>query len=160
MTKYKTPLLLLNLLVLIIYFNWSILQKEKTLAVDTFALFELAPVDPRSLMQGDYMDLSYKIARENRKISLRRGYCVIQLDANKVANSVRFQASTAPLDDEEYLIKYFKSGRTIRLGAESYFFEEGTAAKYEVAKYGGLKIDAQGNSILVGLYDESFRLIE
>jgi len=160
MKKYKIWIIILNLIIVIIYINWSILQKEKTLKEGVLALFELAPVDPRSLMQGDYMDLRYAIARvNNRSKKPSRGYCVINLDENQVASSVRFQKNTSPLESGEYLVKYFKSRDGINLGAESYFFEEGTAERYEKAEYGGLRIDDAGNSILIGLYDEKFQLI-
>lgn len=161
MKKYKIWIIILNLIILIIYINWSILQKEKTIKEGVLALFELVPVDPRSLMQGDYMDLRYAIARASRKAKIpSRGYCVVKLDDNKIAQSVRFQATTSPLEEGEYLVKYFKSRRNLNLGAESYFFEEGTGERYEKGKYGGLRIDDAGNSILIGLYDEGFQLIE
>jgi len=43
----------------------------------------------------------------------------------------------------------------MNIGAESFFFEEGQAEKYEKATYGALKVDHKGNSILVGLYNEN-----
>ena len=55
MKNYKSILILLNLGILLILFNKSLLHKEDTLANGTLVLLELAPVDPRSLMQGDYM---------------------------------------------------------------------------------------------------------
>lgn len=161
MKNYKVGIILLNLIVLIVYINWSILKKEKTLDEGVLALFELAPVDPRSLMQGDYMDLRYEIAGDIRRTeNPKKGYCVISLDENKVASSVRFQEKTTPLESEEFLIKYYTSKRGMSLGAESYFFEEGTAQRYEAAEYGGLRIDDTGKSILVGLYDKEFQKIE
>jgi uncharacterized membrane-anchored protein len=47
----------------------------------------------------------------------------------------------------------------MHIGAESYFFEEGQAKKFEVARYGGIKVDDAGNSVLVGLYDKNHKLI-
>src|SRR5690606_1427760 len=47
----------LNLLLLLGYFNYSIRQKEALLKTRKSVLLELAPVDPRSIMQGDYMEL-------------------------------------------------------------------------------------------------------
>ena len=46
------------------------------------------------------------------------------------------------------------------IGAESYFFEEGQAELFEKACYGGLMVDKNGNSILIGLYDENFEKIK
>ena len=61
MKKYKWIIILLNLVLLLIYFNYSVVKKEELLKNAQFVLFELAPVDPRSLIQGDYMTLRYKI---------------------------------------------------------------------------------------------------
>ena len=44
--------------------NWSILLRERLLTEGRVVLLELAPVDPRSLMQGDYMALRFKAAND------------------------------------------------------------------------------------------------
>ena len=62
MKKQSRILIITNLLLLLGYLNWSIYQKEQTLRDGQLVLFELAPVDPRSLMQGDYMSLRYREA--------------------------------------------------------------------------------------------------
>ncbi len=162
MKKYKYSVIVLNLLLLLVYFNYSLLGKEQLLKEGQLVLLELAPVDPRSLMQGDYMTLRYSISENiNFEEMPKRGYCVLQLDSNKVASRIRFQASKTPLHEGEYLIKYTASDRwNTNIGAESYFFQEGEADKYDKAKFGGVKIDAQGNSVLVGLYDEERVKIE
>ena len=49
--------------------------------------------------------------------------------------------------------------RSINIGAESYFFQEGDAEKFEKAVYGGLRVDNKGNSVLVGLFDENKKQI-
>jgi uncharacterized membrane-anchored protein len=157
MKKYKWYLLVFNLLLLLIYFNNSIFNKERILKKGKFVLLELAPVDPRSLMQGDYMSLRYKLSEEItfEKIP-RRGYCVVTLDKNKIAKRVRFQSKKVPLSKGELLIEYSSPNSwEVNIGAESYFFEEGKAKKFEKAKYGGLKIDNEGNSLLIGLYDKN-----
>ena len=46
--------------------NWTIYSRERQLAEGRVVLLALAPVDPRSLMQGDYMALRFKIANEAR----------------------------------------------------------------------------------------------
>lgn len=167
MKKYKWMLILGNLLLLLAYFNWSVFRKEQTLSKGELVLFRLAPVDPRSLMQGDYMALNYEVTNANDQYSIdslcvlpSQGYAVIACDSNQVAHIVRFQPTTGGLKSGEKLIKYHKEHYgLLKLGAESFFFEEGQGKVYEKAVYGGLRIDEEGNSILVGLYDEYFRLI-
>ena len=46
--------------------NFSIVGKERQLESGKVVFLELAPVDPRSLMQGDYMALRFKIANDAR----------------------------------------------------------------------------------------------
>lgn len=167
MKRTKWILILGNLLLLLIYFNWSVFEKEQTLTRGELILFRLAPVDPRSLMQGDYMALNYEVADLNELYSYDnlafippQGYAILALDSNRVARIVRLQPTTKGLSARELFINYHK-GRygALKLGAESFFFEEGQGEAYEEAVYGGLRIDENGNSILVGLYDKHFQLI-
>lgn len=162
MKRYKWILIVLNLLILLVYFNFSVSEKERILKDGRLILLELAPVDPRSLMQGDYMSLSYAIADlESDKKIPKRGFCVIKLDSNQVAKRVRFQKEKTPLSQSEHLIEYTAPNEwSINIGAESYFFQEGEAEKFEKAKYGGIRIDKNGNSLLVGLYNEKLKLIK
>ena len=157
MKKYKWIIILINLIILLGLFNNSILQKEELLTDGQLVLLELAPVDPRSLMQGDYMRLNYDISNNIDTDSIsKRGFCVVKLKENGVAEKVRIQEKRIPINDNEFLIEYTsREWRGINIGAESYFFQEGEAEKYEKAKYGGIKVDNQGNSLLISLYDEN-----
>ncbi|SEE43719.1 Uncharacterized membrane-anchored protein [Tenacibaculum sp. MAR_2010_89] len=162
MKKYKWIIILINLIMLLGFFNNSIFQKEELITDGQLVLLELAPVDPRSLMQGDYMRLRYAISSSINSDSIsKRGFCVVKLEENGVAKKVRIQENKMPINDNEFLIEYTsKKWSNINIGAESYFFEEGEADKYEKAKYGGIKVDSQGNSLLIGLYDEQLKRIE
>lgn len=158
MTGIKKIVFLANLAVLMIVINYMIIQKERTISNGELVLMKLAPVDPRSLMQGDYMDLRYEITASIYDQNLSsRGYCVVTLDEHKVASLVRFQDRKTPLNSGEVLIKYFAPYRDARIGAESYFFQEGLASLYDQAQYGALRVDASGTSLLVGLYDQNYK---
>jgi uncharacterized membrane-anchored protein len=160
MKKFKWIFILGNLILLLTWFNYSVLKKEQILNEGKLILLELAPVDPRSLMQGDYMRLNYTISSvEDRNID-KRGFCIVVLDSNGVAERVRLQKEKTPLSEGEYIIPYTMGSWNINIGAESFFFEEGQGEKYDKAKYGGIKIDNKGNSVLVGLYDENRVKIE
>ena len=162
MKKYKWLIILVNLIILLGLFNFSVIKKEQLRTDGKLILLKLAPVDPRSLMQGDYMRLRYDISNniDYNDIS-KRGYVVVQLYENGIAEKVRIQDEKEPLYEGEYLIKYTTNGySSINIGAESFFFQEGEADKYDNAKYGGIKVDNQGNSLLIGLYDQSLKKIE
>lgn len=168
MKKYRNLLILVNLIGIVFFFILAVQSKEKTLKEGTLVLLELAPVDPRSLMQGDYMRLNYAISNSNpisvfesetQEIS-KRGFVVLTLDSLGVGQRVRLQETFTPIEANELAIKYFKPDWRINIGAESYFFQEGQAEKFEAAKYGGLRVDEKGNSILIGLYDADRKQIE
>ena len=93
MKKYSRILIIVNLILLLGYFNWSVYQKEQTLKDGQLVLLQLAPVDPRSLMQGDYMRLSYKEASSDLldQQTAIRGYAILQIDSNQVGKIVRLQ---------------------------------------------------------------------
>lgn len=161
MKKFKWIVILVNLILVLILFNNSIVKKEVILAEGKLILLELTPVDPRSIMQGDFMRLSYKIAETNSLDSItksgiaKRGFVVVKTNEKGIAERIRIQPKKTPLNNDEFLIEYTAGNWNMNIGAESFFFEEGQAEKYEKATYGALKVDHKGNSILVGLYNEN-----
>jgi uncharacterized membrane-anchored protein len=135
--------------------NLQIVQKERLLRDGGSVLLELAPVDPRSLIQGDYMALDYAIARQlmTQPTWPRDGQLVVAPDADGVARFVRRHESGAPLGPGERLLTYRTRNGRVRIGADAFFFQEGQASRYAGARYGELKVDAAGTSLLVGLRD-------
>ncbi|MNT50163.1 hypothetical protein D3C72_1870670 [compost metagenome] len=90
-----------------------------------------------------------------------RGYIVVKVNEKSIAKGVRVQQHTTPLNNDEFLINYTKSNiNNLNIGAESFFFQEGHAQRYESAKFGGIKVDNKGNSLLIGLYNEDEKLIK
>jgi uncharacterized membrane-anchored protein len=132
--------------------NVLIVQKERLLASPQGILLELAPVDPRSLIQGDYMALAYAITREVSEQGLPAdGRLVVAVDADNVARYVRVYVPSTPLAPGELLLRYrIRDGR-LHIGSESFFFQEGTADAYEQARYAELRVDSAGESMIVGL---------
>jgi uncharacterized membrane-anchored protein len=160
MKKISIVFIITNLLLLLGYINYSIYAKEKILSEGNLVLLRLAPVDPRSLIQGDYMQLNYEISTTIENPVPTKGYCIVMTDSNGVAKRIRFQQNLQPLSGREIAIAYGRQHSwTIKIGAESFFFQEGDADKYTNAKYGGLRIDGNGNSVLVGLFNEKFQQI-
>lgn len=135
-----------------------IAQKERLLETGRVVLLPLAPVDPRSLMQGDYMDLRYRLADDVFGASDQgdawpdRGVVVVRLDAEGVAELVRLDRGE-PLAPDEQRLRYHKRRGLPRFGAESYLFEEGRADYYAVARFGELRVAEDGTALLAGLRD-------
>lgn len=156
--KVRLTILWLVAVVGLLFVNYSIYGKETLIRNGQPVLLELAPVDPRSLIQGDYMALRYKMGAdlENLETLPLRGKLVITVAENGVASFVRVDDGT-PLAPGERLINYYKHGWQVDLGATSFFFQEGKADEYATAKYGEVRVDASGTSILVGLRDENLQ---
>lgn len=147
-----------TLLVILVLVNSMIFGKEKIVRTGQMMLLELAPRDPRSLIQGDYMALNYKLAREiagREKVS-DDGHIVVKLDAQQVASMVRVYEKDQPLNQDEYLLRYRKRGSSVRLATDAFFFEEGQWKLYSSARYGELRVDTSGEAVLTGLRDAQY----
>ncbi len=162
MKKYSWIIILANLLLFLGYFNYSVVLKEKLLEEGTLVFMELAPVDPRSLMQGDYMELQYKLPSDMAFDNIPpRGFCAISPDSSGVVRHIRFLTDGRKVKQNELPVRYTKrKWWGIHIGADSYFFQEGDAEKYGNAKYGGIRVDGEGNSLLIGLYDDNLKKLE
>ena len=138
--------------------GYAVMQKERLLASGDTVLLELAPVDPRSLIQGDYMRLNYAITRTIQEQASwpRDGAIVVTLDSAGVATFVR-RDDSSPLRPGEHRLRYRKRDGRVRVGTDAFFFQEGTARRYERARYGELKVAADGGSVLVGMRDSLAR---
>lgn len=144
--------------------NFVIGARQAVVDAGQPVLLELRPVDPRSLMQGDYMVLRYHDRLfpplAMAKDLPRTGAFVISLDENNVADFERIDDG-GELAENEALLQYKlrdENGR-IRLGAESFFFQEGNAQLFGAGRYGVLHVADNGKSVLIGLADEDHALI-
>jgi len=152
----RIKLLWVMALVVLGVVNHAAWQKEQVLTEGRTVLLELAPRDPRSLMQGDYMVLNYRLADAIRaKLSAPSadGLAVVTVDAQGQALFDHIHQAGEALQPDQVLVRFRKRGQVVRIGAEAFFFEEGRAAIYTPAKYGELKVAKDGEVVLVGLRD-------
>ena len=141
--------------------NYRIFEKETLLAHGRTVILELAPVDPRSLMQGDFMALDFKVANAiwlsaNAATDSAEGCAVLQLDDNGVGSFARADGHT-PLSDNEVRIRWKIQHGTVQLATNAFFFQEGHADLYDDAEYGEFRVDDDGDSILTGLRDKNLK---
>ena len=134
--------------------NLGIVGKERIRRDGEVVFLALAPVDPRALLQGDYMALRFGLVREieaQQDVQGRPdgavGFADVTLDAQRVAHLAAPASGAATLR-----LRYrIRAGR-VWLGTNAWFFEEGTAARYADARYGEFRVDrASGEAVLVGL---------
>lgn len=165
MTRMRLAFIVLGLALVLGIVNWEILAKREVLANGATVLIELRPVDPRSLIQGDYMALAFAdySMPDSGTISGMpfRGTVILSLNANRVARFQRLDDG-GPLGAQELRVRYrrYKDFEDrIAYNARSYFFQEGLASRYAAAKYAILRVDNSGASVLFGLADENLKLI-
>lgn len=156
----KRIIFVVSSLLIFSVFNYGIWQKEEIKAHGETVFLKLAPVDPRSLMQGDYMQLRYDIERTPKeRAKKKRGYMVVAIAQNKVGTFRRFYAGE-PLAPDEKRLHFHQQYDSIRIVPDSFMFQEGHAEFYERAKYGVFKFDNKGSHILVGLADDKLKMIQ
>lgn len=152
MTRWRSIILWTVALLVLIWVNVLIVQQERLIAQGTSIFLQLAPVDPRSLIQGDYMRLRYAIADEVRETEhSNRGTVVIQLDEQRIGTFVRLHDAQQPRSAGEQLLTYHQQNGTLYFGPDAFFFQEGHAQYYENATYAELRVSDTGESVLIGL---------
>ena len=149
---------LIALVVVLALVNWSIYQKEQHLEHGQLVFLKLVPVDPRSLMQGDYMALRFEMAR--KVDPTQDGFVVVMLDEKRVGSFVRLYQEDETLKEKEMRLQYRVRDRNVKFATNAFFFEEGTAKKYENAKYGAFRVNHKGELLLVAMADENVTVIE
>lgn len=144
-------------LIVLATINARIWQKEKLIRTGAPVLVELAPVDPRSLLQGDFMRLVFnlpaltEVKGTNMKVVGRR-------DGRGVTQLTRVDDGSA-LKPGELRIELIKKNGRWALVTDAWYFAEGDAERWEAAKYGEFRVDPSGKALLVGMRDADLRSI-
>ncbi|MBF5007775.1 GDYXXLXY domain-containing protein [Diaphorobacter caeni] len=137
--------------------NWDVRGKEQVIAHGQPVLVKLVPVDPRSLMQGDYMalrfDLPANVHEGLEKTLLPTARVRATLDDKGRATVKGLVAERFdPVAGEVVLPLKRLKGRWV-LVTDAYFFPEGTGKVFERAQYGDFRVLPDGRALLVGLAD-------
>ena len=175
-----------------LYGGWAVIlvltvgdvaRKEQLLAQGQELILELAPVDPRSLMQGDYMALRFAIgtsiaqlsAIQNSGLERRELIAYMQPMPQAAARLVglknpttdqywlwdtvaqTWRSTTALLAQQTgvYPLRLrYKSNEWLPNGVDAWFFPEGSAALYEDARYGAFKVNHKAEALLYELLND------
>ncbi|MCD0506108.1 GDYXXLXY domain-containing protein, partial [Bordetella petrii] len=160
--RWRTAVVLGGLVLAAVVVNGAIWQRETLLAHGRVAILALAPVDPRSLMQGDYMALRFEagdqvmkhFAADDKKAPPLDGYVVLVPDSQGVAQVARIQSEPQPQQNQEIALRYRLRGGQVRIVTNAYFFPEGQADRYAAARYGELRVGDDGTGLLVRMLGE------
>lgn len=147
----------LGAILVLLTVNHSIRAKEQIISTGELIYLALAPVDPRSLMQGDYMALRFQLADQlntQRAENLANLHALIVLDERQVATLAQRGFST------DRFIRYRLRNGRVWLGTNAYFFEEGSADRFADARFGEFRLDRDsGEAVLVGLRDDNLKAL-
>ena len=156
-----------GLLLVLVAVNVSVAQREELQRDGQTVLLELAPADPRSLMQGDYMRLQFALARFIWPNSGRSamndprppdGHAVVKRDANGISTFVRIHDGSN-LAPGEALIQYRLRKNDVRIVTNAWFFQEGTANEFSNARYGEFRVALDGEALLVAMRDKELKVL-
>lgn len=149
----RNLILIMTAVVILVLVNYNIRQREKLITVGRPVLLELAPVDPRSLMQGDYMALRFKIANDafpqDKLKTLKDGRIVLGIDSSNVGSFRRFDTGGTAAD--EALLRYRIRNGQPKFATNAFFFQEKQGSQYQQAKYGEFRVAPDGEALLVAL---------
>ncbi len=148
-------------------FGWSVMQKERLLASGDQIILALRPVDPRSLMQGDYMVLRLAVENDIRHAlyglsdndrALTKGVAVVEIEKDKPARFKRLDNGSSLADGEKRLVFRGREGE-VQVSSGAFFFQEGHGKAYERARFALLRVDGSGNGLITALLDERMEII-
>ncbi len=132
--------------------NYSIYAKEQIKRNGEVMYLDLAPVDPRSLMQGTTWHCASR--------SLQRSLASDGKGTPFRCNSIRAESPTCPNRDRPVPCPCATECATVTvwLGTNAYFFEEGSALRFAPARYGKFRVDPRsGEAVLVALCDAQLK---
>jgi uncharacterized membrane-anchored protein len=153
--RARRPLAALTGILTLLLINSAIWQKQDLIAHGQPVWLKLIPVDPRSLMQGDYMRLNFEVPPVVESLTgSARPHAVARRDARGVASLSRIWQPGQPLAADELLIELTPKNGYWIVVSDAWFFEEGQGARFARAKYGEFRVLPDGRALLVGLADE------
>ncbi len=157
-------LLLGGTAVFVVVANLAIWQKEDLIAQGDVLYLALAPVDPRSLMEGDYMRLRFPTV-DAPEVPLLQGLgasrprMVVRRDARKVAVVQRLFVNGQPLSEGELLLELTPKNGGWVVVSDAWFFKEGDAVRWEKSRFGEFRVLPDGRALLVGMADADLHSI-
>jgi uncharacterized membrane-anchored protein len=141
---------------ILVIVNAQIVTKQGIIETGNTVLLRLAPRDPRSLMQGDYMALRYavadQVARAAEAAGVTDGRVVVKLAPDGEAEFLGLYEGQR-LGQSQQILRFRRRGGAVRLASDAYFFEEGQWETFADARFGELRVDDNGDAVLIGLRD-------
>lgn len=139
----------------------QVIKSEIILQQGETVTLELQPIDPRSLIQGDYVMLAYKAGNleipngmydERVKMVLRKDEKNVFQYAGYYFHHKKWNKDYQPQPEDVIITGRYNGNNQVHFGIESYFVPEGTGLEVEEnAKFAIVKVAKDGNAILTKL---------
>ena len=142
----------------------TVYSNEKKLKEAKEIIVKLAPKDPRSLLQGDYVILNYEISRgaekwlraiKNKKVNKVK---VVLSKQNEIYifDSLYTPTQNITLQKDQVIMNgKVKKQRHVYFGIENFFVEEGTGLEVERnANFAKLKVTSTGDAFITELLEK------
>ena len=147
--------------------NYAIWQKEQLLIHGKTVILALAPVDPRSLMQGDYMRLRFQAEQDMQRFlpnkkenSVADGYVIVSLNEQHIGEVQSVVSELPPtLAVNQWPLRYRIRAGELRFATNAFFFQEGHADDYAQARYGEFKVNNDGEMLLANLRGQHLEVL-
>ncbi|WP_046179382.1 GDYXXLXY domain-containing protein [Domibacillus tundrae] len=137
-------------------------QKEQLIQNGEIAALELAPVDPRSFIQGDYVQLGYDVQADYNDQFLNSSTAPpegkIDVILKPSSTSIEYNGQKIPVYKAEEFVEagikkeLFLKGKgqygTLTLGIEHFFIPENTGTEWEEKTHAIVRIAQNGDAIL------------
>ncbi|ANH69381.1 GDYXXLXY domain-containing protein [Mitsuaria sp. 7] len=152
--------------VALVLVNVLIASREQLIAEGRPVFVKLAPVDPRSLMQGDYMRLNYDLpsvgwrSRSDPDASLlwgARPRIAVLLDERGIAHSPKLLAPGEAVPAGAQVLELAPKGGQWTFVSDAWFFKEGEVERWQPAKYGEFRVTPEGKGLLVRVVGEDLK---
>ena len=160
-------LILTTVAILLLATNISISKKESLLEHGDKLLFRLAPVDPRSIMQGDYMRLRFEVGTKildklrllntQKKLAQQAGFAVVEKNDKGVVNFVDLYQKQE-LSDNQYMVPFKYRNQRIKFTTNAFYFQEGKAKHFQQARFGQFRY-RNGEMLLTNMVDKDFNVL-
>ncbi|MBM7702066.1 GDYXXLXY domain-containing protein [Metabacillus iocasae] len=155
----RKGILLVIISIQLVIIGVQVTKSERVLANGETVTLQLEPLDPRSLLQGDYVILRFTISRlELKEEPSYNEKIKVGLVQNKQGV---YEYHTHVVGDEKesgaadvWITGRYKGNGNVEYGIENYFIEEGTGREVEEnARYAKIKVGKNGDALLIEVYE-------
>ncbi|MBA62841.1 MAG: hypothetical protein CMJ76_10805 [Planctomycetaceae bacterium] len=180
--KLKSIVLVITALSTIFYTGILVVQNRMLRESPDTMFLELAPVDPLSLFQGQYMTIEFDIEREQHELVLdvtrpesMSRFAVFVLDGDRVGKVSAFLKENPSSAERSTLAGNHQGQKIIILNVDlkrvtgnkyaivmkqkQFLFRENQQESYAKARYGYFRVSYDGRCSLEDLAGESFELL-